>query len=166
MSLESNVGLQTQTLFSQQLQALFGSVTTKHSQVDSSCYLQQLYVQIIREKHLLIHSQKQTVNMTRTKWCQAHYLQATKTTSTENTQKVINNCFFPVLSLPKELPHIYFYLSLWRLAICFPLTKIFSKEKVASCERIVKKMKEFNYLFIYLFIYLLIYLFIYLFVLS
>ena len=85
MSLESNVGLQTQTLFSQQLQALFGSVTTKHSQVDSSCYLQQLYVQIIREKHLLIHSQKQTVNMTRTKWCEAHYLQATKTTATENT---------------------------------------------------------------------------------
>ena len=152
MSFESNVVLQTQALFSQQLQALFGSVTIKHSQVDSSYYLQQLYVQITRKKHLFIHIQKQTVNMTRTKWWQAYYLQASKTKAAENTQEVINNCFIPVLSLPKELPHIYFYLISWRLAICFPVTKIFSEEKVASCERILKKMKEFHYLFIYSFI--------------
>ena len=72
---ESNMAFQTQTLSSEQLQALFESITAQQSQGDK-----------VGETPLdTQHSWKQKVKQARTKWCQGYHHHLAERTEAENS---------------------------------------------------------------------------------
>ena len=58
------------------------------------CFIYHTYAQIKREKHLLIHSQKQKVKLARVKWCQGCHHEVAERTEAESNQSLKMNCFF------------------------------------------------------------------------